>query len=154
MRTILALLLVLSYPALAFDNFRGGKENDGALRVMYAREALGRSPISPDGGWYLSRDTVYVASPLACIVRGTDVQALFHAQVVPGGGMKAVTRDSPWNGVVPEAQASGWYRAHMQRSPWGSRIYAYVLSAGWLDTPELHTLHAQDLIALGVPVCR
>lgn len=148
MRIFLALCL-LSTPAIAFDNFRGGREGSEFVSTLYAREAEGWA-ISRDGGWYLSRDTVYVASPKACIVPNTDVQALFHAATDWRRTRGPIP--SIWNGIVT-GDSDSWYRSMMSRSPWGRRIYAEVLRRGWLDTPDYNTLSAPDLIRLGVPVC-
>jgi hypothetical protein len=155
MKRIVIALTLLTTPARAFE-FKypqGCIDDRTAGAELLAREASHQRIIPADGGWYKSCGTLFIASPKACIVPGSDVQALFHGAHARRGGMQAVTRDSPWQGFVP-GDVDPYYRGMMQRSPWGKRIYAHILRSGWLDTPAYSTLYGDDLMRLGVPVCK
>jgi hypothetical protein len=145
----LALILYAVVPAAAHEFFQGGwicrpDVPYSACNVVREREASGQVRIDM---WARSAYTIIVASPKACIVRGSDTQFLFHAIVV-GNGRGAIP--SAWNGI---SHNNAEYAFWMNRSPWGRNIYKYVNGRGWLDTPELHALTGEQLISLGVPVC-
>lgn len=148
LHTLLVLLCVAS-PASAHEFLQGGwlcnpSVPYSACNVIREREAAG--PLRLDG-WYRSAHTLLVGSPKACIVPGSDTQFLFHAiSVGPEHGPFG-----PWSNI---SHGNAEYARWMQRSPWGRRVYAYVSAQGWLDTPEFHTLTGEQLIALGVPVCK
>ena len=96
-------------------------------------------------GWYQSAATTWLGYRGSCVVAGSDTRFLFH-------GVSGPTRPgaSPWAGIIHDEPT---YREMMTHSKWGARVYQVVRDRGWLDTPELHELSGDDVIALGVPVC-
>ena len=153
MKRLTLILCLIASPALAHEFLQGGVECD--IRVPYStcqalalREAV-PGPLRLDG-WYKSADTVYLASPKACIVRGSDTQFLFHAAIDPRRARGVIP--SAWNGIV-RGRGDAWYNMMMERSPWGKRIFAKGLREGWFDTIAYTTLTGEEAIALGVPAC-
>ena len=150
-RFALLIALLFSTQAPAHEFLQGGYLCNpqvwySTCYMVRQREATGRVALD---GWYKSADTLYVGSPKACIVPGSDTQLLFHAITIGNG--RGPIGYSIWNGI---SHNNAEYASLMRRSPWGKRVYDYVNSQGWLDTPELHTLTGEQLIALGVPACR
>ena len=118
-------------------------------RTLYCRqirEYQQARRVKPLDGWYKSAATTWLGYERSCIA-DPGSQFLFHAVTV-GNEYGAIP--SIWNGIVRDHRE---YREMMSGSPWGKRVYNYVRSQGWLDTPEFHTLTGADMIALGVPKC-
>lgn len=90
----------------------------------------------------MSACTLWLGHKGACV--SPDATLWFHAAA---DGLKQAHYANPWL----------WKSAEGNRILLGAypaRLRAVVVSNGWLETPDMHTLSGVQLIALGVPECR
>ena len=97
-------------------------------------------------GWYVSAATTWLGYPRSCVVAGSDTKFEFHAI----SNSNVLPNSNPWLAIIHDEPT---YKAMMTRSKWGARIYEVVRGRGWLETPELHEMTGDEVIALGVPRC-
>ena len=90
----------------------------------------------------MSACTLWLGHRGACV--SPDATLWFHAAA---DGLKQAHYANPWLWKSAEGN-----RILLDAYP--ARLRAIVVSNGWLETPEMHTLSGARLIALGVPACR
>lgn len=146
MRTILALFLVLSSPALAY-------RDDGGSVAYYAQQVWSHQ--GPKRiGWNYSAAALWLGNPGACIDSGSMVH--IHPVTDPGRG-RHVPFENAWNDIIPPTYTFdrvNSYASVMSQTPWGRRVYVAAMRAGCFADPNGCNFYAQDLAALGVPACR
>lgn len=147
MKRILAALLLMSTPALAWERDPGGYIDNYAAQIASYRAAGATKVLD---GWYYSAASLWLGYEQACIAPGSDTVAILHPVTDRTTGRRAVTPDSPWNYIVgPEN-----YRRIISRTPWGARLYATASARGCFSSPAPCNFYAAELIAMGTPVCR
>ena len=163
----LALLaFVLSTPALA-EMDRGGN-------VAWYADQVMRHHGPKRIGWYYSAAAMWLGNPGSCVDSGSMVH--LHPVTDPAKA-RAYNIPSVWAGIISphtpfytardvqtvrikgklHTRPVDWsysYASVMSHTPWGRRVFATAEAQGCFADPNGCNFYAQDLVSLGVPVCR
>lgn len=145
-KTLIVLAALASTPALA-EMDRGGNVAWYADQVMRWH---GPKRI----GWFYSATALWLGNPGACVDSGSMVH--IHPVTDPVRG-RHVPFDNAWNDIIPPTYTFdrvNSYASVMSQTPWGRNVYNAAQRAGCFAHPDGCNFYAQDLVALGVPICR
>ena len=145
-KTLIVLAALASTPALA-EMDRGGNVAWYADQVMRWH---GPKRI----GWYYSAAALWLGNPGSCVDSGSMIH--IHPVTNPGQG-RHVPFDNAWNDIISPYTTFDHvnsYASVMSHTPWGRRVFRAAEARGCFADPNGCNFYAQDLVSLGVPVCR
>ena len=146
---ILAAALCAASPVSAFEIDNGGNV------PTYANRIMSYHGVKRLDGYYHSSAALWLGNPGACIA-SHDTVIILHP-VTSRAGPSAVTRDSPWNGIIPPTTSfdlnGNSYASTLSRTPWGRRVYQTAAARGCFSNPAPCNFGADELVAMGVPKC-
>lgn len=127
--------------------------DDGGKVAVYAQRVWShKGPIRI--GWFYSAAALWLGNPGSCVDSGSMVH--IHPVTNPGQG-RHVPFDNAFNDIIsPHTTFDGVhsYASVMSQTPWGRRVFLTAERNGCFADPNGCNFYGQDLMALGVPVCR
>ena len=162
----LVLSLALSSPALA-EMDRGGN-------VAYYADQVMRWHGPKRIGWYYSAAAMWLGNPGSCV----DSGSMIHLHPVTDASRgRSVPFDNAFNNIISpstpfytardvqtyrvkgkvKTRPVNWsysYASVISHTPWGRRVFQNALARGCFSDPNGCNYFAQDLVAMGTPVCR